>query len=132
MRSVLVSLVVALLAVQVQASAPDAFTPVRLNQVFTVGVKEWFGLTAQNWAVRVTGVQDSRCPVNVDCYWAGDAAVTLAIGAGTTKPRSVVLHTAQNIGPNRVQHRGVALELLKLEPANGELGPLRLTFRFCR
>jgi hypothetical protein len=52
--------------------------------------------------------QDSRCAVDVQCVWAGDAAVALTLASGTPREeRDVTLHTtldpkAVTVGPNQL------------------------------
>lgn len=57
--------------------------------------------------------QDSRCPVDVQCAWAGDAAIALRLSrdgrsAGTT------LHTG--VEPRQVEYDGYVVRLLGVEP----------------
>ena len=43
---------------------------------------------------------DSRCPINAKCIWAGDAEVVLRVKAGSQAARRVTLHT--NLKPQTV------------------------------
>ncbi|MES2921345.1 MAG: hypothetical protein V4819_07355 [Verrucomicrobiota bacterium] len=43
---------------------------------------------------------DSRCPIDAQCLWAGDAEVVLRVKAGNQEPRKVILHT--NLKPRVV------------------------------
>lgn len=43
---------------------------------------------------------DSRCPINAKCIWAGDAEVVLRVKAGNQAARKVTLHT--NLKPQTV------------------------------
>lgn len=55
---------------------------------------------------------DSRCPVDVQCVWAGDAEVVFTAGPEAT---SIVLHAH---GPGAVKrYNDLKLELISLEPA---------------
>lgn len=47
------------------------------------------GLKVTLLAVR----DDSRCPVNARCIWAGDAKIVLLVQAGQQPAKKVVLHT---------------------------------------
>ncbi|HWK90164.1 MAG TPA: hypothetical protein VNP72_09220 [Longimicrobium sp.] len=62
--------------------------------------------------VRVTA--DSRCPRDVQCVTAGDAAVALLLQARGPASLSVELHTNQE--PRSVRYGEYAVELLGLEP----------------
>ena len=117
-----------LLGLEARATAPDPVQLVALNQVFTVGKRQWFGLNGTGWAARVDRIIDSRCPVKAQCLWAGDAQIFLSLGvANSTKPKRDGLNT---ISKTTLQHRGVTLEVLKLEPERGVAGPVKITFRF--
>ena len=43
---------------------------------------------------------DSRCPINAQCIWAGDAEVVLRVKAGNQAARKVVIHT--NLKPRTI------------------------------
>ena len=119
-----------LLALEARATAPDPVQLVALKQIFTVGKHQWFGLAGTGWAARVDRIIDSRCPVNAQCLWAGDAQIFLSLGVtNSTKPKHDGLNT---VSKTTLQHRGVTLEVLKLDPGRGVAGPVKLTFRFKR
>ncbi len=69
------------------------------------------------FTVTFRGVQDdSRCPANVQCVWAGDAAVELELGNGATG--TMVLHTpTTEIGPSTGYFGAYQIDLLELSPA---------------
>ena len=59
--------------------------------------------------------QDSRCPVDVQCVWAGDAAVRVELtSSGRTRQRD--LHTNSTVGSVSAEHDGYVVELLDLTP----------------
>lgn len=60
-------------------------------------------------------LEDSRCPTDVDCVWAGDAAVALTLAVGRAGTRTVTLHTsveprAQTVGDLVVRLTGLTPE----------------------
>ncbi len=60
--------------------------------------------------------QDSRCPVDAVCVWAGDAVVRLDLtSSGWTRQRD--LHTNSSVGSVSVEHDGHVVELIDLTPA---------------
>ncbi|HEX9106909.1 MAG TPA: hypothetical protein VF832_06770, partial [Longimicrobiales bacterium] len=67
-------------------------------------------------AVRFVAVpQDSRCPSDVVCVWAGDATARLdLIVAGDSAQTD--LHTNAQAGSTRVEAHGYVLELTGLDP----------------
>ena len=58
--------------------------------------------------------RDSRCPVDVQCVWEGDAAVSVEI-AEPSAPRSYELHTSGRY-PREVTHGDYRLTLVRLDP----------------
>lgn len=63
---------------------------------------------------------DSRCPIEVDCVWAGDAVLVIETVSGSaTRVRR--LHTpTEMVGPGSVALNGHVLHVLVLEPAPRE------------
>ncbi len=72
-------------------------------------------------------VEDSRCPINARCVWAGRAIVRTQIaGAGWRETRDLTLG-------ERVTTHGMALALTSVEPgkmAGAEAPPLNYIFAF--
>lgn len=65
--------------------------------------------------LQFTGVpEDSRCPPDVQCIWAGDARLSLHWHAPGAVPREVQLHTNTAVGPDHATlgTRTVTLEFL--------------------
>jgi hypothetical protein len=58
---------------------------------------------------------DSRCPTNVTCVWAGDAAVTLRVQPAKGAAEVVTLHTGLANGQSATA-AGLRLRLERLEP----------------
>ena len=60
-------------------------------------------------------VDDSRCPPDVQCVWAGDAEIALRWQPASGDARDVALHTNTNPGPTsaRLGERKVALVALQ-------------------
>jgi hypothetical protein len=57
---------------------------------------------------------DSRCPVGVECFWAGDGAAWLKIQDQAGTVRNDTLHTTRD--PRSVQLPSLTIVLKKLEP----------------
>jgi len=64
---------------------------------------------------------DSRCPIEVDCFWAGDASVDLSFSHGTNSS-SATLHTTLN--PTSTVFDGFTIRLLSLAPDQSEENPI--------
>mgnify|MGYP003579688770 CR=1 FL=1 len=79
-----------------------------------------FGETAIVDGARIsfTDVSDSRCPTEVVCAWAGDAAVRLESGS-----ESVVLHTNATAGPASGPLAGITATLVDVRPERIAVDP---------
>ncbi len=60
-------------------------------------------------------LEDSRCPVDVTCVWAGNAKVVIGIAAGMGPTHALTLNT--NLEPRFVVWSGIRVTLLELTPA---------------
>lgn len=79
-----------------------------------------FGETAivEGTRISFTDVSDSRCPTDVVCAWAGDAAVRLESGR-----ESVVLHTNATAGPASGSLAGITATLVDVKPERIAVDP---------
>lgn len=99
---------------------------VRAGDPFTLMPGGSARIPASDLTIRFLEVEsDSRCPVEVDCVWAGDAVLVVETvsGSGTRVRR---LHTpTEMVGPGSVEVDGHVLHVLGLEPAprEGEVTP---------
>lgn len=59
---------------------------------------------------------DSRCPIDVTCVWAGDAHVVLALALGTGPSSDHVLHWNPEAGPGSVTLGTYRVSLVSLDP----------------
>jgi hypothetical protein len=91
----------------VQQAAADGFN-VRFGQTVTVA----------GTRISFTEINDSRCPKDVACVWAGDAAVTLQSGS-----ERVVLHTNAQAGSTSGTLGGVTVTLADVRPEPAGLNP---------
>jgi len=57
---------------------------------------------------------DSRCPRNVTCVWAGNAKIVLKVKKGAGKPANVELNT--NINPKTSRYLEYELRVKELKP----------------
>ncbi len=61
----------------------------------------------------VSVVEDSRCPENVQCVWAGNAKITVTV---TSSRGSETFEMNTGMGPKGNQFEGWAIELESLKP----------------
>ncbi len=98
-------------------AACQSITAVQRDGTFTLQVGDRAKVTNGDFVVRFVSVSsDSRCPVDVQCVWAGDAVVHLDLtSSGHT--RSVDLHTNSTSGAVSAEWDDQVVELLELTPA---------------
>ncbi len=60
-------------------------------------------------------VEDSRCPIDAVCIWAGDGVAEIGVSAGEGPTSRLRLHT--NLEPKFADWNGVRVTLLELSPA---------------
>jgi hypothetical protein len=68
-------------------------------------------VTIAGTRVSFTDITESRCPKDVACVWAGDAAVRLEAGG-----ESVVLHTNPSAGASEGKLAGLTITLVEVKP----------------
>ncbi len=92
-------------------------TAVQPDGTFTLQVGDRAKVNNGDFVVHFVSVpQDSRCPVDVVCVWAGDAVVRLDLtSSGWTRQHD--LHTNSSVGAVSAEHDGHVLELIELTPA---------------
>jgi hypothetical protein len=97
------------------------------GESFTLEVGEKATLDAIHTSVRfLTVAEDSRCPSQAQCVWAGDGAVLLEIAPARSDAAEDTLHTNPESGPGAVVLAGYELTLLRLDPypeTPGDIAP---------
>lgn len=97
------------------APAPAVPTPPDLHATLRIG--ESLTATAFGAVITVMDVSDdSRCPVDATCVWAGDATVTVRVQPQGGTDDVVALHTGRPEAQSAVA-AGLRLRLERLEPA---------------
>ena len=99
-----------------QPGTPVGVTPTisaSMGSEFEIAVGQEAKVQGSAIVIRFGGVtEDSRCPSDVQCVWAGDAVVRLSLsGAGST---DASLHTM--LDPKAVQYSGRTITLVGLKP----------------
>ncbi|OBA99838.1 hypothetical protein A5662_01295 [Mycobacteriaceae bacterium 1482268.1] len=94
---------------------PVSFT---LGQQFTLsGGQE--AVSGENLRVRFTDVlEDSRCPLRVECFWTGQARVAVVVQSPENPSTTVEFNTNPASGQNKqtVRADGYTISLKTLEP----------------
>ena len=103
-------------------SEPPASPPIALGQPFTLRIGERVTL-GDGWRIGLEGVtEDSRCPTDVQCVWAGQVKVVLSVeGASAVESIEAVMPAG---GPVEAGLDGHVVELVGLEPAPVSTRPI--------
>jgi hypothetical protein len=113
--------VLALLVAACSATGPEQIEPnadqsgadvqVALGQTFTLKVGQQAHIAGTDVTLLFRSVSsDSRCPVDVECVWAGSARLQLAADG-----QELVVNTGEE--PRSARLNGHTIEVTKLEPA---------------
>ena len=99
------------------ANAAGAPQVVRLNREFKLKADEQVTLKRTRLRIKfVTVENDSRCPKDVTCVWAGNAAVRFQLSVGR-RNKIVTLHTSGNATFVReIEYQGYLVKLVDLSP----------------
>ena len=93
-------------------------TVARLGRPFTLRAGGQIALQGQKLRIRFAEVtQDSRCPVDVTCVWAGNAAVRLEVTTNGRSEENLTLNTAKTPTlVNEAEYEGFKVKLVDLSP----------------
>jgi hypothetical protein len=87
-----------------------------LNQNFKVEYGKEVTIKGTSLKVRFDSVlDDSRCPRDVTCVWAGDAKILISVRQANAKASKVELHTSSQLGQTGKYKRYV-IKLIALDP----------------
>jgi hypothetical protein len=117
--------------------SPPSATRVPLGREFTLGVGQSVMVDDTGLRLSLKGVQnDSRCPVDVQCVWEGDAAVSVDVAGSSAPTTTYDLHTSGRF-PREAVHGRYRIALVRLDPlprSSGALTPAdyRATFQVVR
>lgn len=90
---------------------------------FELSIAESLGIPGSPGMVTFEAVpEDSRCPVDVVCVWAGDATVRISITGGVSSDTTIDLHTT--LEPDSIEMGGATLELVQLHPNPTAMSPI--------
>lgn len=122
--------VAGLLAACAGASAPEVMQPTPQTHEYTLIHGQRTAIPGEPLTLELTAVNDSRCPRDVQCVWAGHATVTLRVSRdglaaeplviGSYAPPHMGLPAAATLGPYRFYLTG-------LTPAPVQAGSLPLS-----
>jgi hypothetical protein len=91
---------------------------VRLGREFRLRAGQRVAFKGENLRIKFAAVEnDSRCPKDVTCVWAGNAEVLLEVGTLSVRGKRLKLSTrgSQQFS-NEVEYRGYKVKLVGLSP----------------
>jgi len=105
----------------VLAAACSSTTAPQLGEEFSLRLGEQATIADIGVTITFADVsEDSRCPSNVTCVWAGDAVVVIASWTVAAGEGTEVLHS--HLEPQSVRIDSVELEFVRLDPYPEEPG----------
>lgn len=99
------------------AYANSALDVARLGREFKLKAGQQVMVKGTKLRIRFVAVEnDSRCPSDVTCVWAGNAAVQLQLGSGR-ESKTVTLNTSKSPSfAGETEFRGYKVKLVDLSP----------------
>lgn len=104
-RSSLLSILLVIISFLVTSCDLGSPTEVstRLSDTITIGIKEVYQHRQPNFSLQIDSVlNDSRCPVGVQCFWEGNAEVRFRLTTLNSKPIMFNLNTANSFRKDTV------------------------------
>lgn len=115
-----------LFAICVQSGTPTPFTPdnpasYQYGERFTLALGETIMVEGERFQITLNAfLEDSRCPANAECFWAGQAKVKLTVNGEQV---ILTLGDLQEGDTNSLDlEDGAVLELLDVRPYPGSKG----------
>lgn len=113
MRSAALAIGVLLLGA-VCGCAPAVVKEAQLDQPFTLFVRQKAQLG--DLQIRFVGVsEDSRCPIDVSCLWAGNAKIVLGVSLKDS-PEETILTLNSTLDPREALFAGYRIRFVSLKP----------------
>ena len=92
-----------------------------LNEPIQLAPGEWANFESENLEVKFVGIdEDSRCPNDVTCVWAGEVVVRLALRRDS-RNKEVSVKETQSLAVD-----GYTIDILQVLPARASSGPVAL------
>ena len=116
MKNFVTSAVLIIIALASVSFAQTTAKTIKLNKEFTLSTKQKAYVKSDKLTIEFVSVlEDSRCPTDVDCVWAGSAKVQIKVSKGKMAAQVFELNT--NLEPKTITYQGYKIEILDLNPA---------------
>jgi uncharacterized Zn finger protein len=98
-----------------QGQTAEPGKEVSLDEEFTIKFGQQVEVKDANLRITFTAVEeDSRCPVDVVCVWAGNARLNLEVKRSKKKFVSSAVNTT--VGPREIVFKGYRVKLIAVKP----------------
>lgn len=115
MKNFIILAVLMIFAFVGTSSAQTKTINVKLRQEFSISAKQKAYVKTDKLSIEFVSVlEDSRCPTDVKCVWAGNAKVQIKVGKGKMAAQVFELNTG--LEPNFITYQGYKIELTNLTP----------------
>jgi hypothetical protein len=95
----------------------------KVGQPFDLKIDQQVVLSRTPLQLKLTNVEDSRCPRNVACVWEGNAAVTVSVSYRGRDNQTVTLNTHKSpTMPTELIYHGYKFSLVAVNPYPGATG----------
>ncbi len=92
-----------------------SFLQAQTNQKVTVQINQQKTVAKNKLTIKfVSLIEDSRCPSDTNCIWAGNARITIKVSNGKSAAKTFELNT--NLKPQTVSFAGYEIKLASLTP----------------
>ena len=114
------TVLILLLTISLAAAAPA------VAKQEAVRVELGKSVTADRGRIRIKfqeELEDSRCPVDATCVWAGNAKIRISVSKGKSAPQVIELNTLSE--PSKQMLYGYEFSIKELYPRKGEARPMK-------
>jgi len=99
-----------------ESFAEENLVYIQLETPFDIQINQTAFIESENLQIRLSDIQDSRCPSDVQCVWEGQVTVSVSKDIGGNNAGTFVLGTATHLNPSIQQFDKYFLQLIKVEP----------------
>jgi hypothetical protein len=107
------------------AAQPESRTKeAALDQEFEIKIGQQVTIRHEGLIISFSSVaEDSRCPTDVKCVWAGNAKVMLRLSK--TRKRAAVMKLNTGVDPKQDDYQGYEVKLVRLNPDRKKDVPIK-------
>jgi hypothetical protein len=104
-------------------SEADETLSIQLDQPFTISINQPAQFTDRELSLTFQDVlEESRCPSNVQCAWAGQARISIRVSQTGQEPVTLEMNTNPPLKQDVVTYGDFQIQLLTLDPYPEDIG----------